>query len=496
MRNASTLVIEDLKLRTAIRLFGFTSLIIAMVSFGNVTNAATLNSSLSKPKYVTAVASNASALVKWAKAVSTSKYKITGYRVTATKGSWSSVKTLSPALTSVRFTGLTNNSSYRFTVSSLSGKYVSPGVVFTATPKGSKLGNSVLFGQPADMFLGTEDQQLFAVTAGPDAIFTSLTPTICSIIGTKVHAKALGDCIVRAAAPANDQYLTSVPIDRLLSIGVEPQPVVKTLLWSDEFNGAQGTSPDSTKWTADITDGCAAPYNNCGWGNSERQYYLASKNTHDGSSQGNLTISATRQTNSTNYTCYFGKCEWLSGKITTYNKVAFTYGYMESRIKLSAGEGTWPAFWMLGTNIATTPWPACGELDIMEFKGTYPRITYGTVHYANSGGGHEYKGGTRDVLVDLSADYHRYGMLWEPEEISFFIDDILVYSMRKSDSGLTRWPFGPNAQGKDPSFYAIFNLAMGGHFGGSIDPSLNESNIKIDWVRYYSVDGVGKVTTN
>ena len=138
-------------MRNVIRLLGFTSLIIAMVSFGNVTNAATVNSSLSKPKYVTAVASNAAALVKWAKAVSTSKYKITGYRVTATKGSWSSVKTLSPALTSVRFTGLTNNSSYRFTVASLSGKYVSPGVVVTATPKGSKLGNSVLFGQPADL---------------------------------------------------------------------------------------------------------------------------------------------------------------------------------------------------------------------------------------------------------------------------------------------------------------------------------------------------------
>jgi beta-glucanase (GH16 family) len=464
-----------------------------MLAISGVTNAATLNASVPKPKYVTASASNSSALVKWTKATSTAKYKITGYQVTATKGTWKSVKTLSSALTSVRFTGLTNNSLYRFTVASLSGKYVSAGVAVTATPKASLLGNSVLFGQPADMFLGAADQQLYAIAAGPDPIFTALTPNVCSIIGTKVHAKALGDCIIRAAAPANEYYLASVPIDRLLSIGTEPAPIVKTLLWSDEFNGAQGAAPDSTKWTADTTDGCGAPYNNCGWGNSERQYYLASKNTQDGSNTGVLNIQATRQTNSTSYNCYFGKCEWLSGKITTYNKVGFTYGYIETRAKLPSGDGAWPAFWMLGSNIASTPWPACGELDIMEYKGSAPQITHGTVHYANSGGSHEYKGGTRDALVDLSVDYHRYGMMWTADEIAFYLDDNIVYNMRKSDSGLARWPFGPNAQGQAPSFYVIFNLAMGGQFGGSIDPTLNQATLSVDWVRYYSIDGVGKV---
>lgn len=482
-------------MRTASRLSGFILLIFALISVSNVSNAVTLNSSVPKPRNVFVSASHAAALVTWTKAVSSSKFKVTGYRVTAARGTWSSVKVLSPAITSVRFFGLTSNYSYRFTVAAISGKYMSQSVAVSATPKWLKLTNSVLFGQPADMFLGAEDQQLFSVTAGPNAYYESLTPTICSIVGTKVHAKALGDCIIRAQAPANEEYLASTPIDRLLSIGVEPQPVVKTLLWADEFNGAAGAAPDSSKWTADTTDGCAAPYNNCGWGNSERQYYLASKNSQDGSSQGNLTITATRQTSSTNYSCYFGRCEWLSGKITTYNKVGFTYGYLESRIKLSAGDGTWPAFWMLGSNIATAAWPACGELDIMESKGAYPRTTYGTVHYANSSGAHEYKGGTRDAMVDLTADYHRYGMLWEPEEISFFLDDTPVYSIRKSDSGLVKWPFGPNAQGQDPTFYAIFNLAMGGQFGGSIDPKLNESTLNIDWVRYYSVDGIGKLTT-
>ena len=480
-------------MRTVIRLLAITSIAIGMLAISGVTNAATFNSAVPKPKYVSATASNAAVTVKWTKATGTSKYRISGYQVTATKGSWKSVKTLASTVTSVRFTGLSNNSLYHFTVATLSGKYVSTGVAVSATPKASLLGNSVLFGQPADMFLGAADQQLYAVAAGPDAEFTALTPNTCSIIGTKVHAKAIGDCIIRAVAPANEQYLASVPIDRLLSIGNEPAPVVKTLLWSDEFNGLPGAEPSSNRWTADTTDGCGAPYNNCGWGNGERQYYLTSKNKQDGSNLGVLNIEATRQTNSTNYNCYFGKCEWLSGKITTYNKVGFTYGYIETRAKLAAGDGAWPAFWMLGSNIATTPWPACGELDIMEFKGSSPQINYSTVHYANSGGNHEYKGGTRDALVDLTADYHRYGMLWKADELTFFLDDNIVYSMRKSDSGLTRWPFGPNAAGKDPSFYVIFNLAMGGQFGGSIDPTLNQATLSVDWVRYYSIDGVGKV---
>jgi beta-glucanase (GH16 family) len=103
-------------------------------------------------------------------------------------------------------------------------------------------------------------------------------------------------------------------------------------------------------------------------------------------------------------------------------------------------------------------------------------------------------GGTKDTLVDLSAAYHRYGVLWKPDEVTFFIDDNLVYKARKSDSGMAVWPFGPNAQGKDQDFYLILNLAMGGNFGGAVDSSLDAATLSVDWVRYYSVDGLGKVT--
>jgi beta-glucanase (GH16 family) len=458
-----------------------------------VTNAATVSSSLTRVKSVVALGSNQSVTIRWAKTPNTSKFRISGYQITASRGSWKSVKKVSASALTFKFSGLSNNSSYKFLVSAMSGNFVSIGTSVTATPKSSTRANFLSFGQPGDMYLNDSDQILNASSTSSNVVFTSLTPVACSIIGSKVHPLALGDCVLRASSPAGNGYLAAVPIDRLITIGKAVSPVVRTLLWSDEFNGAAGSNPDSTKWTADTTDGCGPPYNNCGWGNGERQYYLASKNTHDGSTQGNLNISATRQTNGTNYNCYFGKCEWLSGKITTYNKVGFTYGYLESRIKLSPGTGAWPAFWMLGNNIATVPWPACGELDIMEFKGREPQITYGTVHYANSGGGHTYRGSTKDVGVDLTKDYHRYGMMWKPDQISFYVDDALLFTIQQSESGVSRWPFGKNAQGADPSFYIIYNLAMGGQFGGSIDSSLNSTDLNVDWVRYYSVDGVGKV---
>ena len=465
----------------------------SLLSPSAITHAEPINKSIATVRSISAVVTDQSVTIKWSKATSSTRFKISGYKVTASKVGWSSTKRVSAATTSVKFTGLINNQKYSFAVSSISGSYISTPVKQVATPKSATRENRLSFGQPADMYIGAADQQLYASASSSLITFTSLTPTVCSIIGAKVHAKALGDCIIRATSEAGGGYLAAVPIDRLLSIGRPVAEPTRVLLWSDEFDGPAGSNPDSTKWTADTTDGCVSPYNNCGWGNNERQYYLASKNTVDGSAQGVLNINATRQTSSTNYNCYFGKCEWLSGKITTYDRVGFTYGYMESRIKLSAGEGAWPAFWMLGMNIRTVPWPVSGELDIMEFKGTYPRVTYSTVHYANSGGNHTYRGNTKDAMVDLTTDYHRYGMMWKPEEIDFYFDDQLVFSIRKSDTGLAYWPFGPNAQGVQPNFYAIFNLAMGGNFVGSIDPNLSSSTLSVDWVRYYSVDGLGKV---
>ena len=267
-------------------------------------------------------------------------------------------------------------------------------------------------------------------------------------------------------------------------------PIEKTLIWSDEFNGAAGAAPSSSFWTPDLGDGCNNPAG-CGWGNGESQAYAACANKLDGN--GNMVISATTSAGDPN--CLTNKT-WTSGKFTSYGKKHFGYGYFEARLKMPTGGGTWPAFWALGTNINTVPWPGCGELDVVEFAGNRPFINTSAVHYRNSNGNHEYKSGALNNSVGLAQGFHTYGMLWTPTEIKFFIDDRMTLSVKKGDTGLTTWPFGPNSQGQDPKMYVIFNLAMGGSYGGGIASGYNKATFTIDYFRYYSANGYGSTPTS
>jgi len=248
-------------------------------------------------------------------------------------------------------------------------------------------------------------------------------------------------------------------------------------VWRDDFNGKD---LDWTKWSAEE--------NGHGGGNGELQYYLdRSENLRvEG---GHLILEARKE----KLNIAGVQKDYSSARIRTKRRADWLYGRFEMSAQLPAGKGLWPAFWMLPSEEKYGGWAASGEIDIMEYKGHSPTVTYGTLHFAGSGGAHEMLGGTKDTLVDLSLDYHRYGMLWKPDEITFYIDDNVVYTARKSASNLAVWPFGPNAQGQDPSFYLILNLAMGGNFGGAIDANLDRTALSVDWVRYYSVDGLGKV---
>jgi len=267
------------------------------------------------------------------------------------------------------------------------------------------------------------------------------------------------------------------------------------LLWSDEFSGTSGSAPDSTKWFNTTGDGCAAPDSNCGWGNGEQQWYTPSANTVDGSTQGNLLITANRLSSSSTQMCYYGKCSWSSGKMTTKGKAGFTYGYLEARVKGPAGNGNWPAFWMLGTDIYTNPWPRSGEIDIYEVLGSAQTTNWGTAHFADAGGGHIQGPGanTWNTGTNTTQTFHTYGILWKPGSITWYFDGAAKGTARASDYPTSQWPFGKTAS-DTPTFYAILNNAMGGA-GGGIDSNMNSSTMTVDYVRYYSVDGVGRVTT-
>jgi len=136
-----------------------------------------------------------------------------------------------------------------------------------------------------------------------------------------------------------------------------------TLVWSDEFNQPDGSSPDATKWTYDTGGG--------GWGNNELEYYT-SRTNNARIAGGMLVIEADKEN-------YQGS-SYTSARLKTQGKWSWRYGRMEARIKIPRGQGMWPAFWMLGTNITSVGWPTCGEIDIMENIGKEPGTVHGTVH--------------------------------------------------------------------------------------------------------------------
>lgn len=252
------------------------------------------------------------------------------------------------------------------------------------------------------------------------------------------------------------------------------------LLWSDEFDGSAGALADTSKWVGQNGDGCAAPYNNCGWGNSELQYYRFENAIQTGN--GTIKLHAKRS-GANSYNCYYGTCLWQSAKLVTKDRFGFKYGRIEARIKGAAGEGTWPAFWTLGTNIDTVPWPRCGEIDVMELKGNNPSYVWGTAHGPLSGG--PGRGGSKFLSKSATAAFHTYAVEWTQTQIRFYVDDSLYYTYNKTDAD---WVF-------DDYQYLILNVAMGGHWGGAVDFDLMESNLEVDYVRYYSIDGLGTLKT-
>ena len=267
---------------------------------------------------------------------------------------------------------------------------------------------------------------------------------------------------------------------------VSTSSVGKTkLLWAEEFTGKAGGEPNSKYWNFDLGDGSAQSIP--GWGNNEREFYTKESTVLDGTKTGGLTISTTKPVGETPPLCYYGVCEWVSGKIHTANKVSFKYGLVEARIKMPEGGGTWPAMWMLGTSLLkSTSWPDCGEIDIIEAQGNNPSSVIGSAH------GPGYSSGSARTFTsfskaELSKDYHTYGINWAPGKISWLFDGKVYYTLKKADVAPDNWPF-------DNEFYLILNLAMGGNLGGDIDPSIEKADLKVDWIRYSSVNGLGKVT--
>ena len=258
--------------------------------------------------------------------------------------------------------------------------------------------------------------------------------------------------------------------------------------WCQEFTGAAGP-PSTTAWNYDLG-------NNGGWGNNEVEVYCGPPGYSGNPSEcptsfststapvyidgsGHLVIQP-RDVNGT----------WISGRMTTEGVQNFEYGILEASIELpnTTDQGLWPAFWTLGSDITTVPWPTCGEADIME--NWSPQVDGGagttgnnsTIHTAKTGGegiGERYTFPSGEAT---DTAFHTYGIVWKENEMQFFVDNASSPFFTVTPSSLPSgdtWPFNAD-------LFALLNVAIGGTLGGSTSGLSKPQPMKVDYVRWYT----------
>lgn len=265
--------------------------------------------------------------------------------------------------------------------------------------------------------------------------------------------------LVIAAAPAGTWSQSTPP----------PSARAHVLTWSDEFSGANGSLPDSSKWVMETGGG--------GWGNHELESYTSrAQNAHV--QDGNLVITAIKE----NYTGPDGIArEYTSARLKTLGKFDQKYGRFEARIKLPQGQGIWPAFWMMGNNIEKVDWPGCGEIDVMENIGKEPAIVHGTIH----GPGYSGAGGLSASYTlpsgKFADDFHIFAVEWEAAAIRFYVDGNLYRTLTPTDLPAgTAWAY-------DHPFFILLNVAVGGDWPGNPDKTtVFPQAMLVDYVRVYA----------
>jgi beta-glucanase (GH16 family) len=345
--------------------------------------------------------------------------------------------------------------------------------------------------QAAAPTIGTASAQNGAViaslattTSGATIYYTldGTTPTNTSQVYQAPFLVA-SSLTVKAIAAEPPGYLNS----NVTSQSFTPNIASGTLVWSDEFTGS-GTSnilPNAKVWAYDTGFQCC--------GNNEQETYCAAgsgtspcdPNNPNASIDptGILHITA-RNPSGTTYT---------SARMKTEGLFSFQYGRIEARLLLPESQGMWPAFWLLGNNIVTLSWPACGELDVMEHidgnnpppyvGGTPPGYDWiaGSVHGGTSA---SEANGTQQYHPNgfSAAAWHTYGMIWSKGQVEYYVDDPSnVYATFTPANFPGTWPFDQGPQ------FIILNLAVGGSWPGNVDgTTVFPGDMQVDYVRIYT----------
>jgi beta-glucanase (GH16 family) len=253
-----------------------------------------------------------------------------------------------------------------------------------------------------------------------------------------------GETDAVSGGEAGDAADANAPIDAYVAImgddddSTLPPPWIE--VWRDDFRGAALSAPDPDKWNIEVN---GKP------DNMELEYYTDRRENTFLDGYGHLVIQALREN-------YMGsKQPFTSGRLNTLQHFEQAYGRFEARIKFPAGQGLWPAFWMLGSNFKQVSWPACGEIDIMEIAGSQPSINHGSLHGTNL----DRTGSYQLPGAKLSDAFHIYAIEWTPDSIRWFVDGTAYQTFTKdqiTDGGM--------AWGLDHPFFILLNLAVGGTY--------------------------------
>ena len=272
-------------------------------------------------------------------------------------------------------------------------------------------------------------------------------------------------CVIMLSSCSNTPV---IPVETLSSTAT-PELEGYNLLWSDEFDG---DTLDESIWNRELR----AP----GWTNNELQEYTDSEDNiyvEDGC----LVLRALEEDRD-------GSPYYTSGKVNSQNNAQFQYGRVEVRAQVPEGQGLWPAIWMMPQDESFYgQWPKCGEIDIMEVLGNDTTTSYSTIHYGEP---HAEQQGT--ITLDsgsFSSDFHVYVLEWEPGEMRFYTDDVLVLTVNDwftANGGIEEEYPAPFNQ----PFFVQMNLAVGGNWPGNPDETTDFENamFRIDYVRVYQRD--------
>jgi len=285
--------------------------------------------------------------------------------------------------------------------------------------------------------------------------------------------------------PALPPSCSLVLVLAALGCSTPPEPTVETWVepsngwvevWRDDFDGPANAAPDATHWNVEIRPSGQ---------NEELDYDTDDRKNSFVDGDGHLVIRALKE----RYVDSSGVQSaqpFTSARLNTQSKVEQQYGRFEARIKLPAGgKGVWPAFWLLGNDVHDTGWPSCGEVDILEMRGSRPTIIDSSLHGPGYSGGNSYHHFYQLTNGSYGDAFHVFTFEWTPEGVRWLVDGNEFYSKSASSvaRGGQRWVY-------DHPFFIILNLAIGGIFDGDPDASTSfPQEMQVDYVSVSKLGG-------